>query len=165
MTLSTPIKVVALAGLVCILALGGLLALAAARHRAATARVTPVVTRRPAPTPKPAAPKLVLLPGLPAPVHRALETSREAVVVLYAPHIAGDADTVAAARQGARAVGVPFVALDVSREAIAVRTAAWRPGVADPAVLVVRRPGAVVTELDGWSDAAMVAQAAANARP
>jgi hypothetical protein len=163
-TLSTPIKVVALAGLACILALGAFLALATLHHRDAAQTVAPVVVHHETPAPRPAPHRLVLSPGLPAPIHRALERSRVAVGVLYAPGIAGDHDTVAAARKGAHAAGVPFVALDVSRAAIAQKTAFWLPGVGDPAVVVVERPGRVVSTIQGWTDEIAVAQAAANAR-
>lgn len=165
MTLSTPVKVVALAGLVCILALGGLLALAAARRANQTVSTTPAVQPPvPARHPAPAQPRLVIAAGLPTAVHRALETSREAVVLLTASGVAADADTAAAALSGAHAAGVAFVRLDVAREADAEQAARWLPGVADPAVLVVRRPGRVVSTLHGFADETMVAQLAADAR-
>jgi hypothetical protein len=160
-TFSLPIKIAALAGLVCALALAGFLTLAAAHHRAATETVVPVAHHPAAPASKPA---LRLDPALPAPLYRALESSREVVAVLYAPHVAADASVVAAARAGARQARVGFVALDVTRNAVAARLAAWLPGASDPAVVVVRRPGTVAVELDGWADDTMVAQAAANAR-
>jgi hypothetical protein len=162
MTLSTPVKIVALAGLCCALGLAGLLALAASRHHGAAQPAT--AQQPPAPhraTPKP---KLVLAPGRPAPLHRALEHSRTVVAVLYAPHVKRDIDVLAAGLQGAHDAHVGFAALDVSRRSVALALATWQPQAADPAVLIVRRPGRVVTELDGWSDRAMVAQAAADAR-
>jgi hypothetical protein len=163
MTLSTPVKVVALAGLCCALGLAGLLALGAARHRSTSPSET-VVTQPPAPRTAAPRPKLQLTPGLPAPLHRALEQSRTVVAVLYAPRVKRDVEVLAAGLQGSHDANVAFAALDVTRRSVALTLAAWRPQAADPAVLVVRRPGVVVTELDGWSDRAMVAQAAADAR-
>jgi hypothetical protein len=162
MTLSTPVKVVALAGLACALALAGALALVAA-HRHGTAQ--PATVLQPA-APHHVAPKprIVLTPGLPAPLHRALEQSRTVVAVLYAPHVKRDVDVLAAALQGSHDARVGFAALNVSRRSVALALATWHPQAADPAVLVVRRPGTVVTELDGWSDRTMVAQAAADAK-
>lgn len=161
-TLSLPVRIVALVGLLCALALGGFLALSASRHHTETPSVAPVVHHAPTPRPAPPKPALHLDPRLPAPLHRALEHSRTVVAVLYAPHVAADSPVLAAARHGARDARVGFAALDVSRNAVASKLATWLPDAADPAVLVVRRPGNVVTELDGWSDRTMVAQAAAT---
>jgi hypothetical protein len=163
MTLSTPVKVVALAGLCCALGLAGLLALAAAHHRSTSPSLT-IVTHPAAPHHAAPRPRIQLVAGLPAPLHRALEQSRTVVAVLYAPHVRRDVEVLAAGLQGSQDAHVGFAALDVSRRAVALDLATWQPQAADPAVLVVRRPGVVVTELDGWSDRAMVAQAAANAR-
>lgn len=163
MTLSAPVRIVALAGLCCALALAGLLALATARHHHAPSQPA-TLARQPAPQRVAPKPRVVLDAGLPASLHRALEQSRTVVAVLYAPHVRRDVDVLAAALQGSRDARVGFAALDVSRRPVALALATWQPQAADPAVLVVRRPGVVVTELDGWSDRAMVAQAAVNGR-
>jgi hypothetical protein len=163
MTLSTPVKIVALAGLCCALALAGLLVLAEAHHRSASPGVASV-TRDATPPHVARKPRLHLVAGLPGPLYRALEQSRTVVAVLYAPHVARDVSVLAAGLQGAQDAHVGFAALDVARRPVALSLAAWQPQAADPAVLVVRRPGVVVTELDGWSDRTMVAQAAADAR-
>jgi hypothetical protein len=163
-TLSLPVRIVALVGLLVALALGGVLALSASRHDAATEPVVPVVHHATTPRPAPPKPALHLDPRLPAPLRHALEHSRTVVAVLYAPHVAADTPVLAAARDGARDARVGFAAIDVSRDAVASKLAAWLPEAADPAVLVVHRPGRVVTVLDGWSDRTMVTQAAAAAR-
>jgi len=163
MTLSLPVKVVALAGLCCTLGLAGLLVLTAARHRTASPSIA-VVAQPAAPPHSAPKPEVHLVAGLPAPLHRALEQSRTVVAVLYAPHVRRDVEVLAAGLQGSHDAHVGFAALDVSRRSVALSLAAWQPQAADPAVLVVRRPGVVVTELDGWSDRAMVAQAATDAR-
>jgi hypothetical protein len=160
-TLSTPVKVVALAGLVCILGALGLLALAARRHTAASTPLPlPVVHRA---TPQPAHPRVALDRALPAPLYRALERSRKVVAVLVSPGVAADRATLAGAAAGAREAGLPLVRVDVSQNAVAEKLATWLPGVGDPAVVVVRRPGVAVATLRGWSDAPMVAQVARNA--
>jgi hypothetical protein len=114
---------------------------------------------------RPAAPKLNLDPTLPAPLRKALSRSRVVVAVLYAPDVPGDSEAVSEARKGAQAAHVGFTMLNVRNEAIARAVARQVQGVTDPAVLVVRRPGTVALKLDGFVDAAVVAQAAADARP
>jgi hypothetical protein len=160
---STPIKIAGLAGLVCALALAAFALLAAGRHHSEPAAVRPVIHRPHAPA-RPARPTVQLVAGLPAPLRAPLRSSRTVVAVVYAPGIAADADVVAAAREGARAAGARFVALDVASAGVANALHGWQPTASDPAVLVVQRPGRVVAELDGWSDSTMVAELIANAR-
>jgi hypothetical protein len=114
---------------------------------------------------KPAVAKLHIDPTLPAPLRQALSHSRVVVAVLYAPNVPGDDEAVSEARKGARAAHVGFTMLNVRNEAIARALASQVDGASDPAVLVVRRPGTVALKLDGFVDADVVAQAAANARP
>jgi hypothetical protein len=111
---------------------------------------------------RPAAPKLNLDPTLPGPLRQALSHSRVVVAVLYAPDVPGDSDAVSEARKGAQAAHVGFAVLNVRNEAIARAVARQVQGASDPAVLVVRRPGTVALKIDGFVDAAAVAQAAAN---
>jgi hypothetical protein len=125
---------------------------AAAHHRAAPAHARPAV------------PKLHIDPTLPAPLRHALSHSRVVVAVLYASDAPGDDEAVSEARKGARAAHVGFTMLNVRNEAIARALARQVDGASDPAVLVVRRPGTVALKLDGFVDAAVVAQAAVNAR-
>ena len=125
-------------------------------HKAAT---------KPAKRVRPAAPKPHIDPTLPAPLRHALAHSRVVVAVLYAPDVPGDDEAVSEARKGARAAHVGFTTLNVRKEPIARALARQVDGASDPAVLVVRRPGDVAVQLDGFVDAAVVAQAAANTRP
>ena len=168
MTLSMPVKIVGLAGALCALGLVGVVLLLAGKGHSTTPAQAqqqshrPVVRSHAAPHPVRAAP--TLSPGLPAPLRRALLRSHVAVAVLFAPGIAADTDVVAAAREGAHATGVGFAALDVASPAVANALHGWLPAASDPAVLVVKRPGQVVAELDGWSDSTMVAEAVANTR-
>jgi hypothetical protein len=114
---------------------------------------------------RPAALKLNLDPTLPAPLRKALSQSRIVVAVLYAPDVPGDNEAVSEARKGAQAAHVGFTMLNVRNEAIARAVARQVQGASDPAVLVVRRPGTVALKIDGFVDAAAVAQAAANTHP
>jgi hypothetical protein len=114
---------------------------------------------------RPAAPKLNLDPTLPAPLRKALSQSRVVVAVLYAADVPGDSEAVSEARKGAKAAHVGFTILNVRNEAIARAVARQVQGASDPAVLVVRRPGTVALKIDGFVDAAAVAQAAANTHP
>jgi hypothetical protein len=52
----------------------------------------------------------------------------------------------------------------VTRSPIASALAAWAPQAVDPTVLIVKRPGSVAVELDGYADKDMVTQAALDAR-
>ena len=110
-----------------------------------------------------AKPKLVLLPGLPQPVAHALRFSRVVVVSLYAGPARGDRPAVSQARKGARAAGVGFVPINVIDDRRAASLASFAGPVTAPAMLVVRRPGKIVTRMQGTIDSAVVRQAARNA--
>lgn len=111
----------------------------------------------------PAKPKLVLRPGLPPDVAHALRYSRVVVVSLYVGQAAGDSAAVAEARAGARAAGAGFVALNVGNDKKATSVAGLAGAASAPAMLVVRRPGKVLTQISGPLDSAVVQQAAHNA--
>jgi len=173
MTLSTPVKVLALAGVALILASAGGLMLASR----SSSSPTPVVVQHPAPTkvvhvaspvkPKPAVhvhhrTPLALDPDLPAPVARKLHLSRETVAFVYTGASASDRALLVQVRAGAHAAGVPFVALNVTDEKTAVAVRGWTSSSEDPVVLVVERPGKIVFQLEGPTDTQTVAQAAAR---
>ena len=120
--------------------------------------VTP--TRTPA---TPAKPKVELLPGLPTDVAHALRYSRVIVVSLYVGQAPGDRAALAPAREGARAAGAGFVAVNVGSDKDAESFASFAGPASTPAVLVVRRPGKIVTQISGPVDSAVVTQAAYNA--
>ena len=111
----------------------------------------------------PAKPTVVLLPGLPAQIASKLRYSKVVVVSLYTGTAAGDRAAVAEARSGAREVGAGFTAVNVLDEKQARAVAAFGGPVDSPAVLVVRRPGKIVTQFTGAVDGKIVAQAAHNA--
>jgi hypothetical protein len=172
--LSTPIKVVALAGLLVALLAGAFVSITMLRGRQHTATGVQVQPQthsvRPATTLKfSQAPKNVLRPvlidaNLPAPLRHALHSSREVVAVISSPGVPGDLDAVREARAGAAAAHVGFTVLDVTRSPVASALAAWAPQAVDPTVLIVKRPGSVAVELDGYADKDMVTQAALDAR-
>lgn len=111
----------------------------------------------------PAVPKVVLIPGLPSDVAHALRYSRVVVVSLYMGQAPGDHASVTQARLGARAAGVGFVAVNVGSDKQAEAIASFVGPVSPPSMLVVRRPGKIVTQISGPVEKAVVTQAAHNA--
>jgi hypothetical protein len=178
MTLSTPIKVVALVGLALILGAAGLMLLAsnkgaissAAPHAQHTAMSKVVHITTPAVRPpvhhavRPAKPKLVLDPNLPTAVAHKLMLSRRLVAFVYTGASASDRALLVQARQGAHAAGVPFVPLNVTDETTADAVRIWTGSAADPAVLIVMRPGRILLQFTGPTDSPTVAQAAATGK-
>ena len=124
---------------------------------------TSPAVKTPATKAAPKAQQIHLLAGLPAPIAHKLRFSKVVVVSVYASKAPGDRSAIAQARAGARDVGASFVALNVLDEKKAKQFAEFA-GVDDtPSMLVVRRPGRVVTRIQGFADRAIVAQAAQNA--
>ncbi len=114
-------------------------------------------------TSTPTQPKVVLLPGLPAKVASRLQHSRVIVVAVYTGTDAGDRAAVAAARRGAKQAGSGFTSLNVLDEKTARQVQPFLGTTSTPVVLVVRRPGTVVSKFAGHVDKTVVAQAATNA--
>lgn len=176
MTVSTPVKIVALGALAIALGLGGLLMVhrpASASPsvvstppaaRTARAPATPAPKLKPKPQPHKSKPVLVLDPGLPAVVRTALEKRAVAVVAIYSSKNATDRSVLAEARAGAHEVHASFVAANILHESIAVGVETWSGSPDAPAVLVVRRPGKIVFAIHGLTDRATVAQAATTSR-
>jgi len=129
------------------------------------ATTTPTVTPKPVHPITPAQPKVVLLPGLPPKVANKLRHSRVVVVSLYQGSTAADRSAVAAAGAGARLVGAGFLPINVLNEASARSVQAFVGSTPTPTVVVVRRPGRIVSKLEGAAstDTQLVAQAARNA--
>lgn len=173
MTLSPPIRVFALLGVLVAVGLGAfffLLGSSASETEATSPLTTPTrqATQRPA-TPTPARParrpRTTVVPpsGFPAPVHRALRRNRVVVVAVYMPGASVDAYVRSEARAAAAATGAGFVAVSATSERL-VRPLVDKTGVLPaPAVLVVRRPDVVVTTLT-VADRETVTQAVAKAR-
>jgi hypothetical protein len=125
---------------------------------------TPNTSSSPSPRPAPAAaPRIKLLPGIPPAIARELRYENVVVVSLYGAKAPGDRKALAHARVGAKRTGAGFVAFNVFDERKANALVKFLGTTDSPAVLVVRRPGTVVTEIPGFVDAEIVAQAAQNA--
>jgi len=127
------------------------------------AAVSPTPSPAPAVPAKPTQPKVILLAGLPQPVAAKLRQSRVAVLALYTRTAPTDRGAVREAKAGARAAGASFAAIDLLDEKAARAVQPFVGTVDTPAIVVVRRPGTIVTQLEGRVDSAVVEQAAHNA--
>lgn len=121
--------------------------------------VTPAKPGQTAPT----TPRVVLLPDLPAQIASKLRYSKVVVVSLYVGQAPGDHPAVSEARAGARTAGAAFVAVNVGSDKTAASIAPFVGPITSPAILVVRRPGKIVTQIPGQVESVVVAQAAHNA--
>jgi hypothetical protein len=116
---------------------------------------------RPAPKPR-----LQLLPGLPPKVANKLRHSKVVVVSLYQGNAVGDRSAVVAAATGAKGARAGFLPVNVQNEQSARAVQTFVGASTTPTIVVVTRPGRIVTRLEGAaaSDGQLVAQAALNAR-
>jgi hypothetical protein len=136
-----------------------------------TAHTTPAVTTPAHTTPspskvhsQPATPAKLDTHGLPVKVALALRKHSVVVVSLSSPGAAVDQMAAAEAKAAAEATHSGFVNLDVrnQRPGIAIL---HKLGIVDtPAVLVVKRPGAVYSNFKGFVDRDVVVQAVTDAR-
>ena len=114
-----------------------------------------------------AAPKPVNPPqeasGLPVAIDRALGRHELVVVSLVLPGARVDELAAAEAQAGAKLSGAGYLALNVLNEDVAHALLTKLGVVDDPSLLLVKRGGEVVLQLNGFVDRATVAQAAANA--
>jgi hypothetical protein len=116
------------------------------------------------PVAKPAPAKSPDENGLPKVLSTALADHRVVVLSLYDPGSAVDKIAVAEAREGARAAGVGFVALNVFAETQSRPLVELLGTLESPSILVYRRPDVLFARIGGFADHETVAQAAANAR-
>lgn len=125
----------------------------------------PVTPKPTAPPAAPAQPNVALLPGLPAKVANKLRYSKVLVVTLYQGSASADRSAVVAAQKGARSVRAGFLPVNVLNEKSARTVQAFVGTTSTPTVVVVRRPGRIVSRLEGAAstDEQLVAQAAHNA--
>ena len=168
--LGNPVRLVALVGLVAVLGAGALVmrGLGSSEPEAAPLPTRTLAASRPKPTAKVSraqkARRSALAAGFPRPVVAALTRRPVAVVSVVAPGAPLDELAVREARAGAALAGAAFVTLNAYRNgdvAAFVEKIGLRR---NPAVIVVRRPGAVVAQLAGFADRDSVAQAATDAR-
>jgi hypothetical protein len=101
--------------------------------------------------------------GLPAPVAKQLRYSKVVVVTLFTPRAAADVRAIAQSRAGAKSAKAGFVAINVTNEKRARELTAFAGTSAAPAVLIVKRPGTIISHIEGATDSQIVAQAAQNA--
>lgn len=184
--ISTPVRLVAIIGLVAALA-GGAGIFLMNRSAAAAAAGEPIAkeatrnadllpvpadakpkaTARPAakakPVPKKPAPT-VDEHGLPTSVSVALRRSQVVVVALFSPGGAVDGLALEEARAGAREAGAGFVAVNVLEKTQGIAIARLLGVLESPATLVYRSPAALAFRFDGFADLDTVAQAATDAR-
>jgi hypothetical protein len=175
MTMSPPVRVFALVGVLVAVGLaafvflmgrsdGGSVATSTQPLVLATEDTTPVKPTAPVTT-RVQKPRQVTAPssGFPLPVDRALRRDSVVVLMVYMPHASVDSLVRAEAKAGARVSGAGFVAVSALSERL-VRTIVAKTGVLpDPAVVVLRRPG-VVTATLSVTDRDTIAQAVAQAR-
>lgn len=173
-SLSLPVKIALLAGTVLILGAAGVLLVV--RGHPATHGATVVVHTtkphhvvRPQPHVRPAVHQAApaappLDPTLPIPLRNALRHSASVVAVLVAPGDPADVEVLAEARKGAASAHAHLVILNVNKDLTAGATATWMHNVVEPAILVVKRPGTIAVELDGYADRSMVEQAIVDSR-
>jgi hypothetical protein len=189
LTVSRPIKILALVAVIAATAGVGMLMLkpkqAAAppvvitRAAAAPATTTPAAPHRTATTSAAAVPvaratarkrvRPVKLPavaknGLPTAIDQALESHRIVVVSVFDPESSTDAISFAEAKSGAADARAGFVGISLLDSTLAAALTSALPGgglLPAPGVLIYRRPGVLVERIDGFTDRDVVAQAAA----
>ncbi|HVA32147.1 MAG TPA: hypothetical protein VMU58_12860 [Gaiellaceae bacterium] len=117
---------------------------------------------------KPAAPVHhgnLVYADLPKPLQWQLSLHKVVVVSVYDPQSDADAISVAEAHAGATDASAGFLLVSVLDNKVAGVLTALLPGgglLPDPGVLIYRAPGNLALRIDGFSDRASVAQAAAN---
>ncbi len=190
LTLSPPVKIAAICGLVfTVLVFGGLRLLGTGggsdtatphvilHHKfgSGVTKKTATPTTRPTthkaaktkPKPRPvvdlATVKAARAAGLPESVAQGLGRSKTVVVSLYDPYSQVDGTSYAEARAGAGLAGVGFVGLNVLSQRDVGKLTEQLGLLPDPGVLVYVRPAALAAKLTGFADKETVAQAARNA--
>lgn len=165
MTTSLNPRLIAVAGIAAALGLAAFMYLQVGRGDDTTATPQNENTAvQPAAKPaKSAVTKIVLLPGLPGQVAGKLQRSKVVVVTVYQGATPDDLRAISSARKGARSVGAGFLAVNLANEKRARALAPFVGDATPPTLVVVKRPGTIVTRLTGPVDSDLVAQAAFNA--
>jgi len=170
MTLSPPIRVLALigallaTGIVAFVFVVGRDASEGAVSAPPTPAKTPAAQTTTAPKPAVAKPRAVTTKsGFPAPVDRALRRRGVVVVVVYLPRAAVDAIVRREARAAAISSRAGYVAISALNARLVGSLVARTGFLPDPAVVIVKRPGVVTSRLS-VTDRETIAQAVAQAR-
>jgi hypothetical protein len=138
----------------------------ARKAKAKAKHVKPVAkpVAKPKPKPKPAKPPAATSQnGLPLALNAALARNRIVVVSLYAPKVELDDMALQEAKAGAAEAGAGFVSVNVLSEVQSRQLTKQLGVLEDPAVLVFKRPGDLVTRFSGFADKQTILQAARNA--
>ncbi len=145
-------------------ALGSDSAPATAPVQAVTSKPAPstATSTKPHPAARPVKPARVAS-GFPARIDHALRYSRVVVVSVSMPGAAVDRVVRSEARSGARASRAGFVAISALNERAVAGLVAKTGVLPEPAVVIVKRPGAVAATFS-VTDAGTIAQAVAQAR-
>lgn len=166
-TLPIPTRTLAAIGLALLAALALMLVVRPLLSGDDASTATPATQATGAPTTNSrttsAKPAVTLLPGIPKPLVTKLRKEPVVVVSIYSGTSGTDRALVTQARKGAKATGAAYATFNVLEETSARDVSSFFGTVDVPAVAVVRRPGTVVTLLEGNVDAAIVEQAAHNA--
>lgn len=170
LTLSPPIRIFALLGVLSAAGLAAFLFLAARPQSEASS--TPATRPAPQTKPTPQAPtrqkptRSAARPtksGFPVPVDRALRHNRVVVLAVYMPGAYVDAVVRREARAAAISAGAGYVPISALSERL-VRPVVAKTGVLpDPAVVIVKRPGLVTATLS-VADRDTIAQAVVQAK-
>jgi hypothetical protein len=173
LTLSPPTRIAALVGALVLTGFAAVVFLfgrGALGGESTVSTVTPAANPAPpaAPTPKPAAaphvrPKPRVESGFPAKIDHALRYSRVVVVSVSVPGAPVDRIVRNEARAAAKESRAGFVALSANNERAVAGLVAKAGVLPAPAVVVVKRPGVVVTTFS-VTDSGTIAQAVAQAR-
>jgi hypothetical protein len=178
-TISTPIRVFALLGLLAATSLGAFLFLVGRTAEDGGQAVTRTPATKPAPASKPAqtkaptsaprAPKprptaaFQTKSGFPVPIDRALRRHKVVVVAVYLPGAGVDSVVRREARAAAQMTGAGYVSLSALSEKL-VRPLVAKTGVLPaPAVVVVKRLGKIAATLS-VTDRETIAQAVLQAK-
>jgi thiol:disulfide interchange protein len=135
---------------------------AKAKAKAKAKHVAPAAKPKPKPPAK-NPPAAAEEDGLPLALTAALAHSRVVVVSLYAPRVELDSMALQEAKAGAAQAGAGFLAVNVLSEAESRQLTKQLGVLEDPAVLVFKRPGDLVTRFSGFADKQTILQAARNA--
>ena len=175
LTLNPPTRVAVLVGALVLTGLAAvvfLLGRGALGSDSAPAAPAPAVTSKPAPSTatsakshtatKPVKPARVAS-GFPERIDHALRYSRVVVVSVSMPGAAVDRVVRSEARSAARASRAGFVAISALNERAVAGLVAKAGVLPEPAVVIVKRPGAVAATFS-VTDAGTIAQAVAQAR-
>jgi hypothetical protein len=176
MTLSPPVRVFALVGVLALAGIGAFLLLLGRNGTGETSTPAPIhvaqahanavpvqkTSHVPAKHVRRTTP-VELVPGLPGPVAHALRYRRIVVVTVYVPGASVDAFVRQEARAAAKTTHAGYVGIGATSENALTKLVAKTGVLPDPAVVVFRRPGVVATKL-GVADRETIAQAVALAR-